>query len=68
MFNTLYAGGKFAKLMPKEEYFREALYTFDIGHNDIGAGIFNNMSIEEVKASVPDIVNTFSIYVKVRNP
>ncbi|KAG5250870.1 esterase [Salix suchowensis] len=57
-------GGKFAKLMPEEEYFREALYTFDIGHNDIGAGIFSNMSIEEVKASVPDIVNTFSIYVK----
>ncbi|KAL9359176.1 hypothetical protein Peur_047299 [Populus x canadensis] len=57
-------GGKFAKLMPKEDYFRKALYTFDIGHNDLGAGFFSNMSIEEVKATVPDIVNRFSIYVK----
>lgn len=64
MFN-LYAGGKFAKLMPKEDYFRKALYTFDIGHNDLGAGFFSNMSIDEVKATVPDIVNRFSIYVKV---
>ncbi|KAJ9166652.1 hypothetical protein P3X46_021766 [Hevea brasiliensis] len=53
-------GGVFAKLMPKEEYFPKALYTFDIGQNDIGDGLLSNLTIEEVIASVPDIVNRFS--------
>jgi len=51
--------------MPKEEYFHKALYTFDIGQNDLGAGFFGNMSVEEVNASVPNIVNTFLTNVKV---
>jgi hypothetical protein len=50
--------------MPKEEYFQKALYTFDIGQNDLGAGFFGNMSVEEVNASVPNIVNTFLTNVK----
>ncbi|KDP37393.1 hypothetical protein JCGZ_08404 [Jatropha curcas] len=57
-------GGIFAKLMPKEEYFGKALYTFDIGQNDIQAGIFSNMSIEEVKASIPEILNRFAVNIK----
>ncbi|KAJ6774235.1 ESTERASE-LIKE ISOFORM X1 [Salix purpurea] len=57
-------GGAFAQLMPMEEYFQKALYTFDIGHNDLGAGFFGNMSFEEVNASVPNIVNTFLTNVK----
>ncbi|KAI5589218.1 hypothetical protein BDE02_05G147300 [Populus trichocarpa] len=57
-------GGVFARLMPKEEYFQKALYTFDIGQNDLGAGFFGNMSVEEVNASVPNIVNTFLTNVK----
>ena len=59
------AGGIFASLMPKEEYFTKALYTFDIGQNDLGAGFFGNMTVQEVKASVPTIVKTFSTNVKV---
>ena len=31
-------GGVFEKLLPKEDYFSQALYTFDIGQNDITAG------------------------------
>ncbi|XP_060673651.1 esterase isoform X1 [Ziziphus jujuba] len=42
------------------EYFKQALYTFDIGQNDLGQGFFSNMSIAEVNASVPDIINSFS--------
>ncbi|EEF48393.1 Esterase precursor, putative [Ricinus communis] len=57
-------GGVFAKLMPKKEYFPNALYTFDIGQNDLQAGLLQNMSFEEVKASVPDIINKFSITIK----
>ncbi|XP_010242790.1 PREDICTED: esterase-like isoform X2 [Nelumbo nucifera] len=57
-------GGVFASLMPKEEYFSQALYTFDIGQNDLGAGFFGNQSVQEVNASVPDIVSNFSRDVK----
>ncbi|PQP99652.1 esterase-like [Prunus yedoensis var. nudiflora] len=49
-------GGLFASLMPKEEYFSKALYTFDIGQNDLGEGFFDNQTIQEVNASVPDIM------------
>ncbi|KAJ7959138.1 GDSL esterase/lipase [Quillaja saponaria] len=53
-------GGVYANLMPKRESFRKALYTFDIGQNDLGVGFFGNKTIEEVNASIPDIVNSFS--------
>ena len=59
------AGGIYANLMPKRDYFTKALYTFDIGQNDLGEGFFSNMTIQEVNASVPDIVNKFSTNVKV---
>ncbi|KAE9595910.1 hypothetical protein Lal_00030938 [Lupinus albus] len=57
-------GGIFATLMPQQEYFSKALYTFDIGQNDLTTAIFGNMTIEQVKASVPDIVKSFSKNVK----
>ncbi|KAJ8762884.1 hypothetical protein K2173_023013 [Erythroxylum novogranatense] len=57
-------GGVFATLMPKEEYFSQALYTFDIGQNDLGAGFFANQSVDQVNASVPDIIDRFVINVK----
>ncbi|KAK2399490.1 GDSL esterase/lipase [Trifolium repens] len=52
-------GGVFATLMPKEDYFSKALYTFDIGQNDFAAGLGSNMTLQQVNATVPDIVNTF---------
>ncbi|XP_021806580.1 esterase-like [Prunus avium] len=57
-------GGIFASLMPKEEYFSKALYTFDIGQNDLGEGFFDNQTIQEVNASVPDIMSKFSTNIK----
>ncbi|KAE8077455.1 hypothetical protein FH972_016017 [Carpinus fangiana] len=58
-------GGIDANLMPESDYFPKALYTFDIGQNDLGEGFFSNMTIEEVNASIPDIVKNFSTNVKV---
>ncbi|XP_011022743.1 PREDICTED: esterase-like [Populus euphratica] len=52
-------GGIFAKLMPHEEYFEKGLYTFYIGQNDLVAGALS-VSVEEVNASVPAMVNAFS--------
>ncbi|TQD88849.1 hypothetical protein C1H46_025593 [Malus baccata] len=47
-----------------EEYFSKALYTFDIGQNDLGEGFSDNKTIHEVNASVPDIVSMFSTNIK----
>ncbi|KAI7749249.1 hypothetical protein M8C21_030893, partial [Ambrosia artemisiifolia] len=54
----------FKKLMPKTEDFSRALYTFDIGQNDLTAGLFQNLTVDEVKASVPDIVGQFKTVIK----
>ncbi|XP_038714984.1 uncharacterized protein LOC120008666 [Tripterygium wilfordii] len=58
-------GGVFASMMPKEEYFSKALYTFDIGHNDIGGPLaVTNMSIQQINESIPDAINEFITNVK----
>lgn len=57
----------FKKLLPKEEYFSEALYTFDIGQNDITAGYKLNMTTEQVKAYIPDVLGQFSSVIRVSN-
>ncbi|KAL5983253.1 hypothetical protein ACLOJK_017337 [Asimina triloba] len=56
--------GVFKSLLPKEEYFSQALYTFDIGQNDITAGLFAGLDIEQTKAAFPDILYKFSQVVK----
>ncbi|XP_050374178.1 GDSL esterase/lipase At3g26430-like [Argentina anserina] len=57
-------GGVFAQLMPKAEDFSRALYTFDIGQNDLTAALFLNMSVAQVKAIVPDVLDQFKQVVK----
>ncbi|XP_041010261.1 esterase-like [Juglans microcarpa x Juglans regia] len=57
-------GGIYAHLMPKNDYFPKALYTFDIGQNDLGEGFFGNMTVGQVNASIPDILDKFSLNVK----
>ena len=54
--------------MPEEEYFEEGLYTIDIGHNDLAEGLYSNMSVEQVNATVPDIIRNISAHVKVTVP
>nr|GMD16624.1 GDSL esterase/lipase At3g26430-like [Ipomoea batatas] len=54
----------FRNLLPKEDDFSGALYTFDIGQNDLTAGYKLNMSTEQVKAYVPDLVAQFSNAIK----
>lgn len=57
-------GGIFEGLLPKEDYFSRALYTFDIGQNDLTCGYKLNMSTDEVKAYVPDVLDQFSKVVR----
>lgn len=51
--------------MPKEEVFSEALCTFDIGQNDLTAGLFLNMSTSQVRAYIPDVLGQFADVIKV---
>ncbi|XP_020599287.1 GDSL esterase/lipase At3g26430 [Phalaenopsis equestris] len=57
-------GGIFGDLLPSEDFFSKALYTFDIGQNDLTAGYFLGMTTEEVKANIPDILDQFTIAIK----
>ncbi|MBA0844742.1 hypothetical protein Goarm_022925, partial [Gossypium armourianum] len=59
-----HARGIYASLMPREETFSKALYTFDIGQNDLTQSLFLNMTIVQVIAAIPDIVNHFSDIIK----
>ncbi|XP_043691995.1 GDSL esterase/lipase At5g14450-like isoform X2 [Telopea speciosissima] len=45
--------------LPRPEDFSKALYTFDIGQNDLSYG-FQHTSEDQVRASVPDILDQFS--------
>lgn len=62
----MYIGGIFQQLLPKESDFSRALYTFDIGQNDLTAGYKLNMSTQQVKAYVPDVLHQFSNVLKVK--
>ncbi|KAI6686613.1 hypothetical protein NL676_032526 [Syzygium grande] len=57
-------GGVFTSLLPPEEYFSRALYTFDIGQNDLTAGLKQNMTIDQIKAYIPDVMTHYSDAIK----
>ncbi|KAK8582893.1 hypothetical protein V6N13_069661 [Hibiscus sabdariffa] len=61
---SMYVGGVYETLLPKEEDFSNALYTFDIGQNDLTSGYFSNMTVDEVKAYVPDVLDQFQTIIK----
>lgn len=48
----------------RPQEFSKALYMFDIAQNDLSYG-FQHSSEEQVRASIPDILNTFSEAVQV---
>ena len=53
--------------MPKAEDFSRALYTFDIGQNDLTSGYFLNMTTDEVRAYVPELLDQFKTIIKVNS-
>ncbi|PWA62287.1 alpha-fucosidase 1 [Artemisia annua] len=64
MYRTQKDDEVFKKLMPKTKDFSRALYTFDIGQNDLTAGLFQNLTVDEVRANVPNIVGQFKDVIK----
>ncbi|XP_059657827.1 GDSL esterase/lipase At3g26430-like isoform X2 [Cornus florida] len=57
-------GGVFEGLLPKTEDFSRALYTFDIGQNDLWAGYLLNMTMDQIRAYVPDALEQFKTTIK----
>ncbi|XP_074383676.1 GDSL esterase/lipase At3g26430-like isoform X2 [Apium graveolens] len=56
-------GDVFKQMLPDIHSFPEGLYTFDIGQNDLTAGLFLDMSTDEVKGYVPDVIDQFKAVV-----
>ena len=50
--------------LPRPEDFSKALYTFDIGQNDIAAG-FRTMSDIQFQSVIPDIIEQLATAVQV---
>ncbi|XP_040972799.1 esterase [Gossypium hirsutum] len=57
-------GGIYASLLSREDTFSKALYTFDIGQNDLTQSLFFNMTIVQILPAIPNIVNHFSNIIK----
>ncbi|KAG6504664.1 GDSL esterase/lipase ACHE-like [Zingiber officinale] len=56
--------GLFKDQLPKEKYFSQALYTIDIGQNDLTESYFRNWTTDEVKSVIPDILDKFVLAIK----
>ncbi|CAH2066006.1 unnamed protein product, partial [Thlaspi arvense] len=53
-------GGIYTTMLPEADSFSQALYTFDIGQNDLTAAYFANKTVEQVGAvDVPEIISQF---------
>ncbi|XP_057953608.1 GDSL esterase/lipase At5g14450-like [Malania oleifera] len=52
-----------ARKLPVPEDFSKALYTFDIGQNDLSVG-FRTMSLDQLRAAIPDIVGQLATAVQ----
>lgn len=46
---------KLQPVLPYEDYFKQGLYTFDVGQNDLD-GAFSSKSEDQVVASIPAIL------------
>lgn len=51
--------------LPVQAEFAKALYTFDIGQNDLSVG-FRKLSLDQLRAALPDIANQLANAIKVR--
>ena len=50
--------------LPNPQDFAKALYTFDIGQNDLSAG-FRKLSFDQLRAEIPDMINQHAAAVRV---
>ncbi|KAL0807111.1 hypothetical protein Bca101_099603 [Brassica carinata] len=54
------SGGVYTTMLPEADSFSQALYTFDIGQNDLTAAYFANKTVEQIGTTdVPEIISQF---------
>ncbi|XP_047332939.1 GDSL esterase/lipase At3g26430 [Impatiens glandulifera] len=58
-------GGVYRELLPEEKVFSGGLYTFDIGQNDLTAGYKLNLTTQQVKEYVPDLITQLTQAIKI---
>lgn len=63
-FHVFVTDKKLQEFIPSQESFRQALYMFDVGQNDLD-GAFYSKSEDEVLALIPIILTEFEAGVKV---
>ncbi|KAK9669346.1 hypothetical protein RND81_13G124900 [Saponaria officinalis] len=56
----LYGNPMIRSMLPKEEVFSKALYTFDIGQNDLGVAFRTMNNDDQIRADIPNIIDQFS--------
>ncbi|KAK4477514.1 hypothetical protein RD792_016741 [Penstemon davidsonii] len=52
------------KYIPAQDYFRKALYIFDIGQNDLAGG-FHSKTLDQILASIPIILSQFEYGIEI---
>lgn len=55
---------KLQNVLPFEDYFKQGLYTFDVGQNDLD-GAFSSKSEDQVVALIPSIMTEFEAGIQV---
>ncbi|XP_043710878.1 GDSL esterase/lipase At1g54790-like [Telopea speciosissima] len=63
VLELLAKGENFDKFLPQEDYFKQGLYMFDIGQNDLD-GAFSSSSEDQVLALIPTILSEFETGIK----
>ncbi|KAJ4968357.1 hypothetical protein NE237_015058 [Protea cynaroides] len=63
VLELLAKGKRFDRFLPQEDYFKEGLYMFDMGQNDLD-GAFSSSSEDQVFALIPSIVSEFEAGIK----
>ncbi|KAI5068969.1 hypothetical protein GOP47_0015270 [Adiantum capillus-veneris] len=61
---TFHSQEPFSSLLPHPHYFDDALYVVDIGQNDLTAGYFLNLTLHQVKAFIPQVLQEFEGHIK----
>ncbi|KAK8542361.1 hypothetical protein V6N13_137066 [Hibiscus sabdariffa] len=64
VLRLLAKGKKLDKYLPAEDYFRNGLYMFDLGQNDL-AGAFYSKTFDQILALIPLILTEFGTGIKI---
>ena len=61
----LFLDKRLSKVLPSESCFKQGLYMFDVGQNDLD-GAFYSKTEDQIVASIPNIISEFESGLKVK--